>query len=112
MNALTHDIRSAAATAKASARHAQAEAHMERAEGDRSKATLFRVALRALANWWTARRDAARLSGYPDRMLKDIGMARGGIEWAVRHGRGEDEPNRAEDPIYTDKWSIRNEVHP
>jgi uncharacterized protein YjiS (DUF1127 family) len=102
MNALTHDIRSAAATAKAVS-----------APPVQESATFFGAALHALASWWRARRDATRLSGYPDRMLKDIGMARGGIEWAVRHGRDEDAEDRpAKDPIYTDKWSIQNEVHP
>ena len=103
MNALTHDIRSAAATARvASAR-----------DRDRPTRAFFAGALHALTSWWSARHEAARLSGYPDRMLKDIGMARGGIEWAVRHGRDEDAEDRpAKDPIYADKWSVQNEVHP
>jgi uncharacterized protein YjiS (DUF1127 family) len=102
MNALTHDVRSAAANAKAaSALRAQ------------ERATFLGAALHALAIWWRSRREATRLSGYSDRMLKDIGMARGGIEWAVRHGRSdEDAGDPPADPIYSDEWSIQNEVHP
>ena len=110
MNVLTPDIRTAAAAKKA-ARGVRAEAFTRRAAPRR--ATLFATALRALSDWWSARHEASRLSGYSDRMLKDIGMSRGALEWAVRHGRAEEpEEQRPERPIYADKWSIENEVHP
>jgi uncharacterized protein YjiS (DUF1127 family) len=69
--------------------------------------------LRAIARWWEIRRAIARLSRCPDRMLRDIGVSRAGIDWAVRHGRREESrARRSEDAIYTDEWSIQNEVHP
>jgi uncharacterized protein YjiS (DUF1127 family) len=43
--------------------------------------------LQALVCWWRVRREVARLSSYPDTMLKDIGISRSGIGWAVDHGR-------------------------
>ena len=111
MNALTLDIWSAAAVAKkASARCVQAEALTRRAV--RRRATPFTSVLRALSDWWSARREASHLSGYSDRMLKDIGVSRGSVDWAVRHGRHENPAPEPERPIYTDKWSIENEVHP
>jgi uncharacterized protein YjiS (DUF1127 family) len=58
-------------------------------------AHIFRAAL-AAARWWRIRRENARLSQYPDWMLKDIGLARGGISWAVLHGR----ENRGTPKIY------------
>jgi uncharacterized protein YjiS (DUF1127 family) len=36
---------------------------------------------------WQTARDLRRLSGMSDAMLHDIGVSRGGIEAAVRHGR-------------------------
>jgi uncharacterized protein YjiS (DUF1127 family) len=110
MNALTLDIRTAAAAAKKTARGVRAEAFTRRAA--RRTATLFTFVLRALSDWWSARREASRLSGYSDRMLKDIGVSRAGIEWVVRHGRDENPAPEPQRPIYTDKWSIENEVHP
>jgi uncharacterized protein YjiS (DUF1127 family) len=52
--------------------------------------------LQAIVHWWAVRSAAAHLSGYPDRMLKDIGLSRGGIEWAVRHGQPEIAQRRRE----------------
>ena len=105
MNALTCDIRCVAAAAK--------DAPAPKVARARRTETPFAAPLRAFADWWSARRDAARLSAYPDRMLSDIGVPRGAIEWAVRHGRDEKLTERdAERPIYTDEWSIQNEVHP
>jgi uncharacterized protein YjiS (DUF1127 family) len=52
----------------------------------------------AVGRWWAARQAAERLSSYPDAMLKDIGLSRGGIEWAVRHGHREEpieDPSKA-----------------
>jgi uncharacterized protein YjiS (DUF1127 family) len=66
----------------------------------------------AIARWWKTRREAARLSRHPDRMLKDIGVSRGGIQWAVRCGRGSRGQCKQDAAIYTGKWSIQNEVHP
>jgi hypothetical protein len=43
---------------------------------------------------------------------EDIGVSRAGIEWVVRHGRDENPAPEPQRPIYTDKWSIENEVHP
>ena len=41
------------------------------------------------------RRDLRRLSGLDDAMLRDIGVARGGLENAVRFGRATEKPVRA-----------------
>lgn len=43
--------------------------------------------LRAFVRRRNERRAIANLSGYPDAMLKDIGLSRGSIPFAVR-GRG------------------------
>jgi uncharacterized protein YjiS (DUF1127 family) len=41
----------------------------------------------AVSRWHRARRDTRQLLAYDDRLLQDIGVARGGIERAVRTGR-------------------------
>jgi len=43
--------------------------------------------LAAIAREIRIRRDLRRLQGFDDAMLHDIGLARGGLEEAVRHGR-------------------------
>lgn len=40
-----------------------------------------------LASLMAERRDHARLSNLDDHMLKDIGLTRGSIRSAIRHGR-------------------------
>ncbi|WP_046862086.1 DUF1127 domain-containing protein [Microvirga massiliensis] len=40
-----------------------------------------------LVREWQTARDLRRLSGMSDAMLHDIGVSRGAIEAAVRHGR-------------------------
>jgi len=42
---------------------------------------------RGFARGGELRRDIKRLSAMDDRMLRDIGISRGDIEHAVRHGR-------------------------
>jgi uncharacterized protein YjiS (DUF1127 family) len=83
MNALTHDLRLAAKAAN------QSESPLRRS---RLGAILHAVvaAAKAVDCWWSERRAVARLSSYPDAMLKDIGLSRGGIDWAVRHGHREE----------------------
>ena len=82
MNALTHDLRLAAKAAN---------------QSGSSRSSRWQVLLRAAAavvtavgHWRAERRAVARLSSYPDAMLKDIGLSRGGIDWAVRHGHREE----------------------
>ena len=43
--------------------------------------------VRGLAAEWKVRRAIAAARGFDDAMLHDIGMDRGAIEDAVRHGR-------------------------
>jgi hypothetical protein len=52
-------------------------------------ALLGAVAMRIAAGLeaWSASR---KLQAAPEGMLKDMGVARCGIDWAVRHGRGAD----------------------
>ena len=45
-----------------------------------------------LANILEARRTRASLSRLDDHMLKDIGLSRGSIESAIRHGRSRNFP--------------------
>jgi uncharacterized protein YjiS (DUF1127 family) len=52
----------------------------------RSLSTTAR-AVAAVSRWHRARRDARRLLAFDDRLLQDIGVARGGIERAVWTGR-------------------------
>jgi uncharacterized protein YjiS (DUF1127 family) len=87
MNALTHDLRLAARTANRPAplRRSRLGAILDP----------LVAAARAICRWWAERRDAARLSSYPDAMLKDIGLSRGGIDWAVRHGHREEPAENA-----------------
>jgi uncharacterized protein YjiS (DUF1127 family) len=47
---------------------------------------------RTLAGMAEARRTRASLSRLDDHMLKDIGLSRGSIESAIRHGRSRDFP--------------------
>jgi hypothetical protein len=44
------------------------------------------------------RRDLRRLSGLDDAMLRDIGLARGGLEGAVRCGRAMEQPVTSSKP--------------
>jgi uncharacterized protein YjiS (DUF1127 family) len=53
--------------------------------------------LRTIAHWWRMNRAISRLSGYPDVMLKDVGLSRGGIQWAVRYRRAEVAQRRREE---------------
>ncbi len=53
-------------------------------------------AVRAKVEGWRASR---RLMGADDAMFKDIGVARGNIDWAVRHGRGERTPAATGDSV-------------
>jgi uncharacterized protein YjiS (DUF1127 family) len=80
MNALTHDIRTAATQAKA------AKAGAGGARPERRASAILQV-LRALVRSWRTRREIARLSALPDSTLKDIGVSRGGIPRAVTFGR-------------------------
>jgi uncharacterized protein YjiS (DUF1127 family) len=52
------------------------------------------AAVRIFAGRWNERRAMDRLSAYPDGMLKDIGVSRGEISFAVRCGRNSDRPRR------------------
>ena len=56
--------------------------------------TIERIARGAasLAREIRIRRDLRRLSGLDDAMLRDIGIARGGLESAVRFGRATEQP--------------------
>ncbi len=40
-----------------------------------------------LMSWWEARQAAGRLTQMDDRLLRDIGLDRSEIDFAVRHGR-------------------------
>ena len=52
----------------------------------------------SLAREIRIRRDLRRLSGLNDAMLRDIGIARGGLESAVRFGRTTEQPVTARKP--------------
>lgn len=56
----------------------------------RALAALLRAAAKSvvagLQAWWASR----ELQAAPDGMLKDIGISRCGVDWAVRHGRDAD----------------------
>lgn len=52
--------------------------------------------VRAKVEDWRA---ARRLMGADDAMFKDIGVARGNIDWAVRHGRSERTPAATGDSV-------------
>ncbi|HZH51336.1 MAG TPA: DUF1127 domain-containing protein [Microvirga sp.] len=56
----------------------------------REKASLLARLAAALAREIRVRRDMRLLSSLDDAALHDIGLARGGMEDAVRHGRGSD----------------------
>jgi uncharacterized protein YjiS (DUF1127 family) len=84
MNALTHDLRVAAATAR---NGEPATTGWNVRANARDRFLSLEKILHALACWWHVRREIGRLSSYPDRMLKDIGVSRGGIPGAIRHGR-------------------------
>ncbi len=55
---------------------------------------LMTAAVRKLVGRWNERRAIDRLSGFPDAMLKDIGVSRGEIPFAVRCSRDRDRPRR------------------
>jgi uncharacterized protein YjiS (DUF1127 family) len=80
MNALTLDLRIAAAKKID-------PATPDATPAAQSSFPMLGKMLRSLACWWRVRREIGRLSSYPDGMLKDIGISRGGIPWAVRYGR-------------------------
>ncbi len=44
------------------------------------------------------RRDGRRLAEFSDHMLRDIGIARGGLESAVRFGRATEQPLASRKP--------------
>jgi uncharacterized protein YjiS (DUF1127 family) len=46
------------------------------------------IVLAALAREWRLRRELRALESLDSRALQDIGLGRGGLEGAVRHGRG------------------------
>lgn len=56
----------------------------------RALAALLRTAVKSVVagvQAWLASRE---LQAAPDGMLKDIGVSRCGVDWAVRHGRNTD----------------------
>jgi uncharacterized protein YjiS (DUF1127 family) len=60
-----------------------------------SRTSLLTIAFRPwqmLTDVIAARRTRAHLSNLDDHMLKDIGLSRGSIESAIRHGRSRDFP--------------------
>lgn len=63
--------------------------HPASALGSFAGHTVRRLAgvLATAASEWQARRDMRALGGFDDAMLHDLGMDRGAIEDAVRHGR-------------------------
>jgi uncharacterized protein YjiS (DUF1127 family) len=48
---------------------------------------ILRATATALAGWWRRRQAIRQLSATADFLLRDMGLTRGGIESAVRHGR-------------------------
>lgn len=48
---------------------------------------LFAAAVRRVRGWQQGRRAARELSQMSDAMLRDIGLERGDVDEAVRHGR-------------------------
>ncbi len=60
----------------------------------RELVVLMTAAVRKLVGRWNERRAIDRLSGFPDAMLKDIGVSRGEIPFAVRCSRDRDRPRR------------------
>lgn len=60
----------------------------------RELVVLMTAAVRKLVGRWNERRAIDRLSGLPDAMLKDIGVSRGEIPFAVRCSRDRDRPRR------------------
>ena len=56
-------------------------------QATRAAARIVALMLAPLAEAYRARRDAARLMGMNDDLLKDIGVSRGEIETLVRTGR-------------------------
>jgi uncharacterized protein YjiS (DUF1127 family) len=52
------------------------------------------AAVERFAGRWNERRAINRLSGYPDAMLKDIGISRGELPFVVRCSRDRDLPRR------------------
>jgi uncharacterized protein YjiS (DUF1127 family) len=52
------------------------------------------AAIRNFFGRWNERRAINRLSGYPDAMLKDIGISRGELPFVVRCSRDRDMPRR------------------
>lgn len=53
-------------------------------------AAVLTAALQRFDDWRRTRAAIRSLSNLPDSMLKDIGISRGEIPDAVRHGRAED----------------------
>lgn len=54
--------------------------------GAATRAGMARLAA-AVGRWYRLRRDARRLMAFNDHLLSDIGLGRGGIEFAVWSGR-------------------------
>jgi uncharacterized protein YjiS (DUF1127 family) len=58
--------------------------------GRRSARSLLQQRLRDLVSFiaqeWRLRRDLAQLEALDTRALRDIGLSRGGLEGAIRHG--------------------------
>jgi uncharacterized protein YjiS (DUF1127 family) len=68
--------------------------HPARRSGGR-RPSVFARAAQFLAREFRARRDLRLLSSLDESALRDIGLSRGGLEDAVRHGRGAVVPARA-----------------
>lgn len=56
---------------------------------DSGLVSLLISAFQRVAHWHNERKAVRQLSNFPDAMLKDIGLTRGEIPDAIRHGRSE-----------------------